>query len=47
MMPQGDRDKNDNFNTEMAVKVTKGQICRGSIAKKIMSQGVQLIWKVS
>ena len=36
MMLEGDKDKNGKiFNTKMAVKVTKGQICDGSISKKL------------
>ena len=32
-MPQGDNTKMLNFNAKMAVKVTKGKICNGTISK--------------
>ena len=35
-MPQGDKDKNDQISGQkMAIKVTKGQICNGTISKKL------------
>ena len=46
MMPQRGKDKNDEFSIQkMAIKVTKGQICNGSISKKLCHKEYNLYGK--